>query len=57
VEGKGESEAWIEARRNREPFYIVSARNAVPEVNRANPVIAKQAVAANEQFSVTNGVD
>ena len=57
MEGKGESEALIEACRNYEPFYIVSAQNAAPEVNGANPVIAKQPVAANEQFSVTNGVD
>src|ERR1700685_4357765 len=40
-----EGEALIEAFRSGQPFYTVTAWKAVPEVNGANPVIVKQAVA------------
>ena len=40
-----EGEALIEAFRTGQPFYTVTAWKAVPEVNGANPVIVKQAVA------------
>jgi hypothetical protein len=39
-----EGEALIEAFRSGQPFYTVTAWNAVPEVNGSNPVIVKQAV-------------
>jgi hypothetical protein len=40
-----EGEALIEAFRSGQPFYTVTVWKAVPEVNGANPVIVKQAVA------------
>ena len=40
-----EGEALIEAFKSGQPFYTVTAWKAVPEVNGANPVIVKQAVA------------
>jgi hypothetical protein len=40
-----EGEALIEAFRSGQPFYMVTVWKAVPEVNGANPVIVKQAVA------------
>jgi len=40
-----EGEALIEAFRSGQPFYTVTAWKAVPEVEGANPVIVKQAVA------------
>jgi hypothetical protein len=39
-----EGEALVEAFRNGQPFYTVTAWKAVPEVNRGNPVIVKQVV-------------
>jgi hypothetical protein len=40
-----EGEALIEAFKNGQPFYTVTAWKAVPEVNGGNPVIVKQAIA------------
>ena len=40
-----EGEALIEAFKNGQPFYTLTAWKAVPEVNGGNPVIVKQAVA------------
>ena len=41
-----EGEALIEALKNGQPFYTLTAWKAVPEVNgRSSPVIVKQALA------------
>jgi hypothetical protein len=40
-----EGEALIEAFKNGQPFYTLTAWKAVPEVNGGNPVIVRQAIA------------
>lgn len=44
LEVASEGEALIEAFKNGQPFYTLTAWKAVPEVNGGSPIIVRQAI-------------